>query len=52
MMEGPLMLSMLVRDFRFEVVAEEQPVPVAHLTVRARDGIRLKLTRRGADPRK
>lgn len=52
MMEGPLMLSMLVRDFRFEVVAEEQPVPVAHLTVRARDGIRLSLTRRGADPRK
>ena len=52
MMEGPLILSMLVREFHFEVVAEEQPVPVAHLTVRARDGIRLRLTRRGADPRK
>ncbi|OWU75483.1 cytochrome P450 [Phaeobacter sp. 22II1-1F12B] len=52
MMEGPLILSMLVREFRFEVVGAEQPVPVAHLTVRARDGIRLSLTRRGADPRK
>ncbi|MBL3703318.1 cytochrome P450 [Sulfitobacter sp. BDSS02] len=49
MMEGPLILSMLVREFRFEVIGQEQPVPVAHLTVRARDGIRLKLTRRGSD---
>ena len=46
MMEGPLILSMLVREFRFEVIGEEEPVPVAHLTVRAQDGIRLKLTRR------
>ncbi|WP_136683813.1 cytochrome P450 [Falsirhodobacter xinxiangensis] len=44
MMEGALLLAMLVRAFRFEVV--ETPVPVAHLTVRAKDGIRLRVQRR------
>lgn len=39
MVEGPLLLAMMVRDFRFELVAGKVPVPVAHLTVRARDGI-------------
>jgi cytochrome P450 len=44
MIEGPLLLAMLLRRFRFERL--EDPVPVAHLTVRARDGIRLRVTRR------
>ena len=44
MAEGVLMLAIMIRAFRFETT--QVPVPVAHLTVRARDGIRLKLTRR------
>ncbi|MDW4496385.1 cytochrome P450 [Sulfitobacter sp. D35] len=43
MIEGPLILSRLVNAFRLEPVAGDRPVPVAHLTVRARDGIRLRL---------
>ena len=46
MVEGPLLLSMLVRAYRFEVVPEKPAVPVAHLTVRGKDGIWLKITRR------
>ncbi len=46
MVEGPLLLALLVRAFRFERIAGDDPVPVAHLTVRARDGIRLRVTRR------
>lgn len=49
MFEGPLLLSMLLREFRFELVDGKTPVPVAHLTVRARDGIWLKVTRRSSD---
>lgn len=45
MVEGPLLLAMLARAFRFELVGE-MPVPVAHLTVRAKNGIRLRVTRR------
>jgi cytochrome P450 len=48
MVEGPLILSMLLRAFRFEVVPGRVPVPVAHLTVRAKDGIWLRVTRREA----
>ena len=44
MAEGVLMLAMMVRAFRFE--ATETPIPVAHLTVRAKNGIRLKVLRR------
>lgn len=51
MAEGPLLLSLLIRAFRFEVVAGAVPVPVAHLTVRGKDGIRLRLSpREGALP--
>ena len=51
MAEGPLLLSLLTRAFRFEVVAGAVPVPVAHLTVRGKDGIRLRLSpREGALP--
>jgi len=46
MMEGTLILAHLLRAFRFEADAADVPVPVAHLTVRARDGIRLRVTRR------
>ncbi len=46
MVEGPLILSMLVRCFRFEVVSGKTPVPVAHLTVRSRDGIWLRVVER------
>jgi hypothetical protein len=38
MVEGPLLLSILVRRFQFELT-DRVPVPVAHLTVRAKDGI-------------
>ena len=46
MVEGPLILSMLVRKFRFALVDGRVPVPVAHLTVRASDGIWLHVTPR------
>ncbi len=45
MVEGTLLLAMLVRQFRFKLT-DDTPVPVAHLTVRAKDGIRLRVTRR------
>ncbi|WP_375281778.1 cytochrome P450 [Pseudooctadecabacter sp.] len=45
MVEGPVLLSMLLRRFRFDVT-EDVPVPVAHLTVRAKDGIRLTVSER------
>jgi cytochrome P450 len=46
MIEGPLILSMILRRLRVERVEGRDPVPVAHLTVRSRDGIWLKLERR------
>ncbi|MFP5481182.1 MAG: cytochrome P450 [Alphaproteobacteria bacterium] len=46
MLEGTLMLAHLVRAFRFQAVADRVPVPVAHLTVRARDGIWLRVSHR------
>jgi cytochrome P450 len=46
MIEGVLLLSMLVRAYRFELVPERPAVPVAHLTVRGSDGIWLKVTER------
>jgi hypothetical protein len=46
MIEGPLLLAMLVRAYRFTPVAERPAMPVAHLTVRGRDGIWLKIARR------
>ena len=50
MAEGPLILSLLVRAFRFELVPGYEPVPEAHLTLRARDGIHLSLTPRAVSP--
>ena len=46
MLEGTLLLAHLVRAFRFEAMPDKVPVPVAHLTVRAKDGIWLRVTRR------
>ena len=47
MAEGPLLLAHLVRAYRFELVADRPAMPVAHLTVRGKDGIWLRLTPRG-----
>jgi len=46
MVEGPLLLSLLLRRFRVARIEGRDPVPVAHLTVRARDGIWLRLAPR------
>ncbi len=46
MAEGTLLLAQLVRALRFERIPGDEPVPVAYLTVRAKDGIRLKVTER------
>ncbi|MDP2493961.1 cytochrome P450 [Shimia thalassica] len=45
MVEGPLILSMLLKHYKVTAVGPE-PVPVAYLTVRSKDGIWLKLERR------
>ena len=46
MVEGVLMLGLLLRDLRVTPVDGKVPVPEAHLTVRSRDGIQLKIARR------
>lgn len=46
MVEGPLILSRILRDYRVAAVPGRVPVPVAHLTVRSDRGIWLQLTRR------
>ncbi|WP_299932938.1 cytochrome P450 [uncultured Pelagimonas sp.] len=46
MVEGVLLLSLLLRDLKVERVEGRDPVPEAHLTVRARDGIWLKISQR------
>ncbi len=46
MIEGPLLLAMIAARFHLEPVEGRAPVPVAHLTVRARDGIWLRLSPR------
>jgi cytochrome P450 len=46
MIEGPLLLSMFARAFHFELVKGRDPVPVAHLTVRGKDGIWLRFNPR------
>ena len=48
MAEGVLAAGAAGPGFRFETVAGRTPVPAAHLTVRARDGIWLKITRDAA----
>jgi len=46
MVEGPLILSMLLRHYKVETIEGKTPVPVAHLTVRSQDGIWLRLVER------
>ena len=46
MAEGVLLLALLVRAYCFEPLPDRAPVPVAHLTVRGRDGIWLRITPR------
>nr|WP_045997009.1 cytochrome P450 [Loktanella sp. S4079] len=46
MIEGVTLLAALLRAFAFEIVEDQEPVPVAHLTVRAKDGIWLRIRRR------
>lgn len=46
--EGVLMLAMFLKAFRFEL-ADDVPVPVAHLTVRAKDGTMLRVFSRDPD---
>ena len=46
MIEGPLLLASLLKDYRVSCESLPQPVPIAHLTVRSRDGIKLRFTRR------
>ncbi|MGB3317273.1 MAG: cytochrome P450 [Albidovulum sp.] len=48
MIEGPLLLATLVRDFVFAESTKAAPVPVAHLTVRSLAGIRLAVSGRGS----
>ncbi len=44
MAEGVLLLALVLQRFEFAPVEGAVPVPVAHLTVRARDGIQLRVT--------
>ncbi|MBW4985456.1 cytochrome P450 [Mameliella sp. CS4] len=46
MVEGVLLLSLILRDLQVDPVQGREPVPEAHLTVRSRDGIWLRVTRR------
>jgi len=46
MVEGPLILSRILRDFHVTASPDHVPVPVAHLTVRSDKGIWLALARR------
>ena len=38
-MEGPLLIAAILRKYRVSMTEYGRPVPVAHLTVRAKDGI-------------
>ena len=49
MIEGPLILGMLVRSYRFELVRDRPAIPVAHLTVRSKNGIWLTITQRQSE---
>ena len=49
MVEGSLLLSLLLKSFRFDALSEHRPTPVAHLTVRSNAGIWLKIHPRSAE---
>ena len=46
MIEGPLLLSMILKEYHVSFASDARPVPVAHLTVRSENGIYLRLERR------
>ena len=46
LIEGVVLLARLLRAYKFATTETHVPVPVAHLTVRARDGIWLRITKR------
>ena len=46
MVEGPLLLAQILRRHKVEQLTGHDPVPVAHLTVRAQNGIRLRVSPR------
>ncbi len=46
MVEGPMLLSLILRNFVIEPDEIRKPVPVAHLTVRSSQGIWLRLRKR------
>ena len=48
MQEGMLILAYLTRHFRFEPVEGHTPKPIARLTLRSENGVRLKVFRRDA----
>lgn len=48
MQEGILILAYLARHFRFEPVANHEPRPIARLTLRSENGVRLHVFRRDA----
>lgn len=49
MQEGILILAYLTRHFRFEVVEGHTPKPIARLTLRSENGVRLRVFRRSAE---
>ena len=44
--EGPLLIAAILRKYRVTMTEHGWPVPVAHLTVRAKDGIWLNFQSR------
>ncbi len=48
MAEGTVLLAMILKQFRLDLLERAPPVPRAHLTVRARDGIWLGIAPRTA----
>ena len=46
MIEGAVILATLLKSYEFARVADRDPVPVAHLTVRSKDGIWLRIVPR------
>ena len=46
MIEGPLLIAAILRKYRVAMTEHGRPVPVAHLTVRAKDGIWLNFQSR------
>ncbi len=46
LIEGVVLLARLLARYEFAVVPDKTPVPVAHLTVRAQDGIWLQISKR------